>query len=128
MTRIGPPPRARIRWVITCALLILVFTVGNLIVFHVSCSAVSSTPYGISIAFVLAIVWAGMLVSHKKRNRDDPHTCDHCGWRLRPKGARQCRICGAYQRRYCDTCGYDLTGNVSGVCPECGTAVQGVEN
>jgi hypothetical protein len=24
----------------------------------------------------------------------------------------------------CSTCGYDLTGNVSGVCPECGTAVQ----
>ncbi len=24
----------------------------------------------------------------------------------------------------CQGCGYDLTGNVSGVCPECGTAVQ----
>ena len=21
---------------------------------------------------------------------------------------------------YCQTCGYDLTGNVSGICPECG--------
>jgi hypothetical protein len=25
----------------------------------------------------------------------------------------------------CRTCGYDLTGNVSGVCPECGTAACG---
>ena len=25
----------------------------------------------------------------------------------------------------CVTCGYDLTGNVSGVCPECGAAVAG---
>lgn len=25
----------------------------------------------------------------------------------------------------CETCGYDLTGNVSGVCPECGTPVSG---
>jgi hypothetical protein len=25
---------------------------------------------------------------------------------------------------HCPTCGYDLTGNVSGVCPECGTAVD----
>jgi hypothetical protein len=25
--------------------------------------------------------------------------------------------------RYCRQCGYDLTGNVSGVCPECGTAL-----
>ena len=24
----------------------------------------------------------------------------------------------------CATCGYDLTGNQSGTCPECGTAVQ----
>ena len=24
---------------------------------------------------------------------------------------------------HCQSCGYDLTGNVSGVCPECGTAV-----
>ena len=25
---------------------------------------------------------------------------------------------------HCPTCEYDLTGNVSGVCPECGTAIQ----
>lgn len=25
----------------------------------------------------------------------------------------------------CKRCGYNLTGNVSGVCPECGTAVEG---
>jgi hypothetical protein len=25
-------------------------------------------------------------------------------------------------RPYCPECGYELTGNVSGVCPECGTA------
>lgn len=25
----------------------------------------------------------------------------------------------------CDTCGYNLTGNISGVCPECGTPVKG---
>jgi len=24
----------------------------------------------------------------------------------------------------CGTCGYDLTGNVSGVCPECGTPIE----
>jgi hypothetical protein len=24
----------------------------------------------------------------------------------------------------CRTCGYDLTGNVSGVCPECGTTIR----
>ena len=28
-----------------------------------------------------------------------------------------------YPRGHCQGCGYDLTGNVSGVCPECGRAV-----
>ena len=27
------------------------------------------------------------------------------------------------QTRFCTRCSYDLTGNISGVCPECGTAV-----
>ena len=26
------------------------------------------------------------------------------------------------KRGYCAECGYDLTGNISGACPECGTA------
>jgi hypothetical protein len=25
--------------------------------------------------------------------------------------------------RFCSTCRYDLTGNVSGICPECGTEI-----
>jgi hypothetical protein len=29
--------------------------------------------------------------------------------------------------RYCVNCRYDLTGNVSGVCPECGEAVEVTE-
>jgi len=28
-------------------------------------------------------------------------------------------------RGLCINCGYDLTGNVSGVCPECGTPLEG---
>ncbi len=28
------------------------------------------------------------------------------------------------QGQFCRVCGYDLTGNVSGRCPECGTAIQ----
>jgi hypothetical protein len=39
---------------------------------------------------------------------------------------------GPYRRHYrrrhnlCLTCGYNLTGNTSGRCPECGTAVPGL--
>jgi hypothetical protein len=25
---------------------------------------------------------------------------------------------------HCEQCGYNLTGNVSGICPECGTAID----
>jgi rubrerythrin len=28
---------------------------------------------------------------------------------------------------HCQRCGYNLTGNVSGVCPECGTQTRGLE-
>lgn len=42
---------------------------------------------------------------------------------------RRCRDCGALfsgswwkrpRKGFCGICGYDLTGNVSGTCPECG--------
>lgn len=29
------------------------------------------------------------------------------------------------KRGFCQTCGYDLTGNTTGTCPECGTTVEG---
>lgn len=38
------------------------------------------------------------------------------GWRLSIRHRRR-------NRGLCTSCGYDLTGNVSGVCPECGAAV-----
>ncbi len=31
---------------------------------------------------------------------------------------------GAANEPLCDGCGYNLTGNTSGVCPECGTAIK----
>ena len=29
-----------------------------------------------------------------------------------------------FPKGHCQTCGYDLTGNTSGVCPECGGVIQ----
>jgi len=31
----------------------------------------------------------------------------------------------SFTHSYCDNCKYDLTGNVSGICPECGTLIPG---
>ena len=32
-----------------------------------------------------------------------------------------------YRHGHCQKCGYDLTGNESGVCPECGMAIEAIE-
>jgi hypothetical protein len=37
------------------------------------------------------------------------------------RGYRYCK--GLYPHGACAKCAYDLTGNVSGICPECGTAI-----
>ena len=33
---------------------------------------------------------------------------------------------GRREKGLCEQCGYDLTGNVSGVCPECGKSAAGI--
>ena len=42
-----------------------------------------------------------------------------CCWRLATRSRRRLRELPGH----CDGCGYDLRGNASGVCPECGTPV-----
>ena len=45
-----------------------------------------------------------------------------------PIGIYVYHVITSYRRRFpavhCQQCGYDLTGNESGTCPECGTAVS----
>jgi uncharacterized paraquat-inducible protein A len=40
------------------------------------------------------------------------------------RGFRQYRGVLRQDRGLCAACGYDLTGNTSGVCPECGTPTR----
>ena len=124
MRPVAPPPRPRFRWVITCAILFVLFTAAQAVVVGVVFAGSPFTPCGLGSSLLFAIVWTGMFVSHKKRNRDEPGNCAHCGWKLRPPGSRKCFICGAYQRGFCPECGYNLTGNVSGRCPECGEEIH----
>lgn len=46
---------------------------------------------------------------------------EYVAWR---RGQREAARMG---RGQCTACGYDLTGNVSGVCPECGSAIASGE-
>jgi len=57
-----------------------------------------------------------------------PHWLICCGfvavpayWYWRPRRKKHAEAVGQ-----CLACGYNLTGNASGVCPECGTVIQGV--
>ncbi|MFQ5807376.1 MAG: hypothetical protein ACE5I3_13090 [Phycisphaerae bacterium] len=120
----APPPRPRFRWVITCTILFVLFTAAHLIAVAATLTGSPFGSCGLGGAPLFAILWAGMFVSYKKRNRDQTGNCAHCGWKLRPPGSRMCFICGAYQRGFCPECGYDLTGNVSGRCPECGEEIS----
>jgi len=74
------------------------------------------------------------LVETLKRDGQAAWACDTCGgigrhgssvflWRGRTLLIRSaCKECrGTGMMRDCRACGYNLTGNVSGVCPECGT-------
>jgi hypothetical protein len=45
-------------------------------------------------------------------------------WAFRP-GLRRRRALWLAARRRCPACGYDLTGNASGTCPECGASPAG---
>ena len=45
------------------------------------------------------------------------------GWPLFPIILQRVRGYGGMPEGYCQDCGYNLTGNVSGRCPECGLRV-----
>jgi len=46
------------------------------------------------------------------------------GVRVGLMGARDEDVRRIVESEVCSTCGYDLTGNVSGVCPECGVTIS----
>ncbi len=70
------------------------------------------------VAYVLARIVYGLL-----RWRYCPHgvlgVCGNCGYSLEGNVSHICPECGTPVR--CKNCHYILVGNVSGRCPECGT-------
>ena len=58
---------------------------------------------------VLLVTGEGWPVALKRR-------CSHCGAKFLTKTR-------VLKEPECGNCGYNLTGNVSGVCPECGTPI-----
>lgn len=69
------------------------------------------------ITFILVAgvsIWVGR--SHCRRH---PGWCSMCGRSLKKGEEARCLSC----KKFCMACCYDLTGNTSGACPECGIAV-----
>lgn len=75
---------------------------------------------------------AGRKVRAMRNHGHDASVCDKCdgqrdlGWSVSAflLVKRACDRCGgAGLLRDCRICGYNLTGNISGRCPECGAAI-----
>ena len=49
-------------------------------------------------------------------------------WVLRATGRRDSLLGRFADWPTCSSCGYNLTGNLSGICPECGTGVKGARS
>ena len=101
----SPPPRdpdAVLGLAVSCG-------VAGLVSLFVAVSgfagAGAGEPWARGVYWVLAVVWLGGASAPLAR----------WWWRDR-LGERRAR------NNLCPRCGYNLTGNVSGVCPECGTA------
>ncbi len=83
---------------------------------------------------ILAVVWVMAVLCMRSLStesyfrrlyKDDPGFCGRCGYDLTGNVSGRCSECGwKLPRRYrCGRCGYDLTGNLSRRCPECGWKV-----
>jgi len=75
-----------------------------------------------------AWVWIGLSIApgiiaivFNRTPRSKPGHCTKCGYNLTGNTSGVCSECGAAVR--CKTCGYNLTGNISGKCSECGAPV-----
>jgi hypothetical protein len=101
-------------WFVSQAALVFVFRVGMVL------QGLEDLPEPLGWLAVLVLVavpvWLGSTVG-LRRYRELIR--DPLGIARRPYDKRM----GRYPIGHCQTCGYNLTGNVSGACPECGTAV-----
>ena len=59
----------------------------------------------------------------RRTGQANSDVCVSCGRRF-PAAVPHCTSCDEPRAR-CMECSYDLTGNMSGVCPECGTSIDG---
>jgi hypothetical protein len=57
-------------------------------------------------------------------NRYATRALENAGLQVGFLGVKDDEVVAHLSRERCNTCGYDLTGNVSGVCPECGAPRQ----
>lgn len=85
----------------------------------------SNQAIAVAIAFDVILAYLGarlfLLVQSYDRKVDPAETCTQCEYNLTGNESGICPECGTRQVTSCGKCGYDLTGNESGRCPECGS-------
>ena len=82
----------------------------------------SSLPWSLVLTIIAIAVLAVYFLGRSKPVTPGPSGkfCPHCG-REDMGGLAICDLCG---EGACPQCGYNLFGNTSGKCPECGTALN----
>ncbi len=106
-----------------------VVVVGKLIIIGVFTMIAGTSFYGfqggtatrrfVGIGLAVGLLWIPWILRRMKPKAVDSFFCSNCGYTLKGKNVI-CSLCG---EGACSQCGYNLFGNLSGVCPECGTAI-----
>lgn len=72
----------------------------------------------VGIGLAVSLLWVPLLTRRIKAQQKGFY-CSNCGTVIKAKDAL-CSLCGEGS---CAQCGYNLFGNQTGMCPECGTAI-----
>lgn len=87
------------------------------------CLALQSSPGAIAAAAILGWIPIIGLLAFLLVNSDATRALRKAGLSVGIFGVGTQAVRNKLDPRYCNECGYDLTGNASGTCPECGRKI-----
>lgn len=116
--RLGPGAYAAVGALAAVIHILLLVTVVLVLVAE-GVSTVETVLCGIVMLAPCANILMAMLVSESARR-----CLRQAGLPVGPIGIGREHVERIFDRDLCSRCGYDLTGNVSGICPECGSRID----
>jgi hypothetical protein len=101
----------------------IALTIGTAVYVALILSALGVHPVWIVLWTVLAIAPCANLLILVFMNAAATRELRKAGLQVRFMGVDPEELQRVLDPNLCNTCGYDLTGNISGICPECGRPV-----